>query len=275
MKKILLIEDSTAIRNCFSKLLNERGFCTIVAENGLAGIDRAQEHLPDLIICDIVMPQLDGYGVLTTLRQDPVTTTIPFIFLTAKTTQNDVRKGMEMGADDYITKPCKVDELLRAIATQFQKYPVSQQSQATTPYPSTSKTSAAEVAPTHLDPSSILPSLPQFSEIFDFIEANYHQSITLNDVAKAVGYSKGYLTEIVRSQTGCTINRWIVERRMAEVRALLLKSDRSMEEIAQEVGYQSLCHFFRQFRQHHGKTPQAWKKEQQNQFITQVNRNNC
>lgn len=266
MKKILLIEDSTAIRNLFSKSLNDHGFCTIVAENGLVGIHQAQEHLPDLIVCDIVMPQLDGYGVLRSLRQDSKTATIPLIFLTAKATRNDLRKGMEMGADDYITKPCTVDELLRAIATQLEKQAAFQQSWAghSQPIP---KASSAEVEALSLDPKSILPSLPQFSEIFDFIEANYYRPITLDDVAKAVGYSKGYLTDLVRSQTGHTINRWIVERRMAEVRSLLLQSDRSMEEIALAVGYQSLCHFFRQFRQHHGKTPQAWKKEQQNQFI--------
>lgn len=264
MKKILLIEDSTAIRNLFSKSLNDHGFCTIVAENGLVGIHQAQEHLPDLIVCDIVMPQLDGYGVLTSLRQDSKTATIPLIFLTAKVTRNDLRKGMEMGADDYITKPCTVDELLRAIATQLEKQAAFQQSWAAHSQPI--PTSSVEVRALSLAPISILPSLPQFSEIFDFIEANYRRPIALDDVAKAVGYSKGYLTDLVRSQTGHTINRWIVERRMAEVRSLLLQSDLSMEEIALAVGYQSLCHFFRQFRQHHGKTPQAWKKEQQNQF---------
>lgn len=263
MKKILLIEDSTAIRTLFSKSLSDRGFCTIVAENGLAGVHQAQEHLPDLIVCDIMMPQLDGYGVLIKLRQDSMTGTIPFIFITAKATRNDMRKGMEMGADDYITKPCTVDELCRAITTQLEKKVAFQNLWALHSQP-IYKASSAEVGTLYLDAKSILPSLPQFSEIFDFIEANFRRAITLEDVAKAVGYSKGYLTDLVRSQTGHTINRWIVERRMAEVRALLLQSDRSMEEIALEVGYQTLCHFFRQFRQHHGKTPQAWRKEQQN-----------
>ena len=108
MKKILVIEDEARTRNLFVKCLEAEGFYTIGAENGLVGIQQAQEKLPDLVICDIVMPQLDGYGVLTALRQNPVTAIIPFIFLTAKVFQADIRKGMELGADDYITKPCTV-----------------------------------------------------------------------------------------------------------------------------------------------------------------------
>ncbi len=228
MKKILLIEDSSAIRNLFSTSLNDCGFCTIIAEDGLAGIHQAQEHLPDLIVCDIVMPQLDGYGVLTKLRQNPTTATIPFIFITAKASRNDLRKGMEMGADDYITKPCTVDEVLRAIATQLEKQAALQQSWSLYSQPAF-RASPTIVEVRQLETKSILPSLSQFSEIFDFIEANYRQPITLEDVAKAVGYSKGYLTDLVRSQTGQTINRWIVERRMAEVRALLLQNALSID----------------------------------------------
>lgn len=270
MKKILLIEDSTAIRNLFSKSLNDRGFCTIVAENGSTGIYQAQVHFPDLIVCDIIMPQIDGYGVLTALRRNPITATIPFIFLTVKESWKELRKGMEMGADDYITKPCTVDDLLRAIAAQLEKQAALRQSWAVNSQP-VAQGSTAEVKDLSLEPKSILPSLPQFSEIFEFIEANYRRPITLEDVAKAVGYSKGYLTNLVRSQTGFPINRWIVERRMAEVRSLLLHSNLSMEEISTYVGYQSLCHFFRQFRQHHGKTPQNWRKEQQNQLVAPKN----
>lgn len=114
VKKILVIEDRPETRNLFLECLKAEGFYTIGAENGLVGVQRAHEELPDLIICDIIMPQLDGYGVLTTLRQNPVTAIIPFIFVSAKTTRSDLRKGMELGADDYLTKPCMVDELLRA-----------------------------------------------------------------------------------------------------------------------------------------------------------------
>lgn len=103
---------------------------------------------------------------------------------------------------------------------------------------------------------------PQLSAVFDFIEANYHQPITLCDVAQSVGYSAAYLTDLVRRCTGKPVNHWIVERRMLAARTLLLETDHSINQIAEAVGYQYEGHFFRQFRQYHKTTPQAWRKEQ-------------
>ena len=121
MKKILAIEDEARTRNLLLEFLAAEGYNTIEAENGSIGVQKAQEELPDLVICDIVMPQLDGYGVLKALRQNSATAIIPFIFLSDKVSQTDIRKGMELGADDYLTKPCTLKELLQAIATQLQK----------------------------------------------------------------------------------------------------------------------------------------------------------
>jgi EAL domain-containing protein (putative c-di-GMP-specific phosphodiesterase class I)/AmiR/NasT family two-component response regulator len=121
MKKILVIEDENLIRNNILELLEAEDFEPIGAENGSVGVYLARQHQPDLIICDVMMPDLDGYGVLTVLRQDPATAMIPFIFLTALTDRTDIRKGMELGADDYLPKPCTPDELLRAIATRLDK----------------------------------------------------------------------------------------------------------------------------------------------------------
>lgn len=112
-------------------------------------------------------------------------------------------------------------------------------------------------------PESIFPSNPKLSQVFQFIETNYHQSITLCDVAKSVGYSAAYLTDLVRRQTGKTVNHWIVERRIAEACCLLLETDRTVHEIAEALGYQNVGYFFRQFRQHQGTTPQAWRKSHQ------------
>ncbi len=116
MKKILVIEDEAQSRDIYLESLEEEGFDVIGAENGRVGVQRAQEQLPDLVLCDIMMPELDGYGVLTTLRKNPGTSTIPVIFVTAKTTEAERRYGMELGADDYLTKPCTAEDLLRAIA---------------------------------------------------------------------------------------------------------------------------------------------------------------
>src|SRR5438045_3390433 len=114
--KILVIEDDNITRDLYLKGLKAKGFDTISADNGLAGIQQAQECIPNLVICDIAMPDMDGYSVLNTLRQDPLTAIIPFIFLTGSSSKADVRKAMELGADDYLTKPSTLDELLRAIA---------------------------------------------------------------------------------------------------------------------------------------------------------------
>lgn len=122
MKKILLIEDNHDIRENTSEILLLAGYDVSTAENGKAGVDAAQRLKPDLIICDIMMPELDGYGVLHILNKNPETAAIPFIFLTAKTEKTDIRKGMTLGADDYLTKPFDDTDLLNAIETRLRKH---------------------------------------------------------------------------------------------------------------------------------------------------------
>lgn len=121
MKKILVIEDEELLRANTVQILELEDFITIEANNGWIGIKLAQEHLPDLILCDVMMPGVDGYGVLAALRQNPATATIPFIFTTAKASKADLRQGMNLGADDYLTKPITADELLSAISTRLEK----------------------------------------------------------------------------------------------------------------------------------------------------------
>lgn len=120
-KKILLIEDNKAVRENIIEILELAKFEVLSAPNGKAGVDKAVKENPDLIICDIMMPELDGYGVLHLLSKNPKTNTIPFIFLTAKADRSDFRKGMEMGADDYITKPFDDIELLNAVEARLKK----------------------------------------------------------------------------------------------------------------------------------------------------------
>ncbi len=126
MKKILVIEDETGVRENLIDLLDAEDFEAIAAENGRQGIELAKEILPDLILCDVMMPEMDGYGVLSELRQDPATAMIPFIFLTAKAAKGDTRRGMELGADDYLTKPFNRQEILAAISTRLEKQNLSQ-----------------------------------------------------------------------------------------------------------------------------------------------------
>jgi EAL domain-containing protein (putative c-di-GMP-specific phosphodiesterase class I)/ActR/RegA family two-component response regulator len=122
MPKILVIEDELSVRENLLELLNAEDFETVSAPNGKIGLDLAASDVPDLILCDLMMPEIDGYGVLTRLRQDPVTATIPFIFLTAKASKSDFRQGMDLGADDYLTKPFTRTELLSAILSRLEKH---------------------------------------------------------------------------------------------------------------------------------------------------------
>ncbi|NKB17672.1 MAG: response regulator, partial [Pseudanabaena sp. CRU_2_10] len=112
MTKILVVEDMDSLREEIIETLTYEGFEVIGAENGAVGVELALKHLPNLIICDVMMPELNGYETLTTLRREPSTATIPFIFLTAKADKVDMRQGMQLGADDYLTKPFTIEELL-------------------------------------------------------------------------------------------------------------------------------------------------------------------
>jgi CRP-like cAMP-binding protein/CheY-like chemotaxis protein len=120
--KVLIIEDNDDIRESTSEILELAGYAVIQAVNGKEGVAMAVSELPDLILCDIMMPEMDGYSVLHLLGKNQETAVIPFIFLTAKTDRQDMRKGMEMGADDYLTKPFDDVELFNAIAVRLQKY---------------------------------------------------------------------------------------------------------------------------------------------------------
>lgn len=115
MAKILVIEDETAIRNNLARFLRAENFEVMTAENGLLGVAAAREGRPHLIICDIRMPELDGYGVLAALRQDPATARIPFMFLTASADRAERHIGLAQGADEYMTKPFTLPDLLAAI----------------------------------------------------------------------------------------------------------------------------------------------------------------
>lgn len=121
MKTILLVEDDLALRENTAELLELSDYNVITAPNGQVGIDMAMQHKPNIIVCDIMMPLVDGYGVLEALSTNKETKHIPFIFLSAKTERSEVRKGMDLGADDYLTKPFEEEELISAIESRLAK----------------------------------------------------------------------------------------------------------------------------------------------------------
>jgi DNA-binding NarL/FixJ family response regulator len=120
-KKILVIEDEPEMRRNLTTLLRYHEFIPIAAENGRLGLEAARREKPDLILCDVMMPELDGYSVLQALQADPALARLPFIFLTAKGEKDDLRSGMNLGADDYLAKPVPNAELVRAIQTRLRR----------------------------------------------------------------------------------------------------------------------------------------------------------
>ncbi|PSR15509.1 DNA-binding response regulator [filamentous cyanobacterium CCP3] len=253
MKTILIIEDEAQTRSIFLKCLEFEGFCAVGASDGTSGVAMAQQHNPDLVVCDIMMPDMDGYSVLSALRKSRQTALIPLIFLTAKVTMADLRRGMELGADDYLTKPCTVEQFLAAINSRLQRQAEISELYGTAP--SESEQLAAE------SPYSIFPADPKLASVFRFIEAHYRQPISLNDVAQQAGYSPAYLTNLVQSHTGRTIKQWIIERRMAQAKTLLAKTSQPVRSIAEASGYSDAGYFTRQFRQFHGVSPQVWRQQ--------------
>jgi DNA-binding NarL/FixJ family response regulator len=120
-KKILIIEDEPEMRRNLATILRLEHYEPLTAEHGRAGVELARKDPPDLILCDVMMPELDGYGVLKALRAHPATEATPFIFLTAKGEKPDIRAGMNLGADDYLTKPVAKADLLNAIASRLKR----------------------------------------------------------------------------------------------------------------------------------------------------------
>ncbi|NJN03787.1 MAG: response regulator transcription factor [Leptolyngbyaceae cyanobacterium SL_1_1] len=259
MKTVLVIEDETQTRNIFLKCLEFEGFGAFGAASGMAGVALAKNHRPDLVVCDIIMPDMDGYSVLSALRKSQDTASIPLIFLTAKVTLSDLRRGMEMGADDYLTKPCTVEQFLAAIGSRLKRHEelslLYGQSASAIPLETTiGKLSEA-------DSPQFFPDCPKLAAVFQFIEAHFAQPVNLSDVAQAVGYSPAYLTNLVQTQTGRTVKRWIIQRRMAQARDLLTNTTQSVQQIAESAGYQDAGYFIRQFRQFHGASPQIWRQK--------------
>lgn len=121
MKKILVIEDTPAMCELIADTLSAHGFECVSAEDGMAGVEAAQRHHPDLVICDIHMPRMDGYGVLEAIRSEASMSTMPFIFLSGAAERGNIRRGMELGADDYLTKPFTIQELIASVTAQFEK----------------------------------------------------------------------------------------------------------------------------------------------------------
>lgn len=256
MPTILVIEDEAQTRKVLLNCLKFEGYRAIEADNGRIGIKLAQEYRPDLIVCDIMMPDIDGYGVLSVLRQTISTLSIPVIFLTAKVSMPDLRLGMDLGAEDYLTKPCNVERFLTAITTRLKRKKELQEC-----YGQKSNVSEGQ----SFFSQQQLPNCSKIDKVFEFIEANFQRPLELKEVASNLGYSPAYLTNLVRQKTGRTVKQWIIERRMNQARQLLLDTEKAIAQIAAEIGYTDTGYFIRQFKQLHGTSPNLWRNNPQNE----------
>jgi DNA-binding NarL/FixJ family response regulator len=148
VKRILLIDDESKFRELYGEVLRAEGYEVIEARHGREGIERARRDAPDLIICDITMPEMNGHRVLETLRDDPRTAHLPFVFLTGWSTPGDLRTGMNLGADDYLVKPAAPDELCAAVRARLRR------AEAAAP---AGRRAGREPAPADLTPLGLTP----------------------------------------------------------------------------------------------------------------------
>lgn len=181
MKKILVIEDEPEMRRNLLTILRLEKFEPVGAENGKAGIALAKATKPDLILCDVMMPEIDGFGVLKALRADAATASIPFIFLTAKGEKIDVRSGMSLGADDYLTKPVDKTDLLSAITSRFTR----QQQQVRTDFRPNFDS---------FEPLCVLGLTPRVAEVLLWVA----QGKTNSDIASILGVSESTVKKHVQ-----------------------------------------------------------------------------
>lgn len=202
MKTILVIEDEQTVRESILDLLEAEGFHGIGGENGNVGVQLARDHHPDLILCDVMMPDLDGFSVLSQLRTSPDTAGIPFIFLSACSTKADQRQGMELGADDYLTKPCTATDLLGAVSGRLAKYEalVERYLKKAEPEKSAEKAESAVDSPAGTD-------APQISGTRDGLLNHFYQELRnpLSNINMALHLLK--LERIGQESTIATVQR--------------------------------------------------------------------
>ncbi len=184
MKRVLLIEDDVILRENTAELLELSHFEVITAPNGTIGISTAKKEMPDIVVCDIMMPEIDGYGVLEALSKNSDTRFIPFIFLSAKTERKDVRKGMDLGADDYITKPFTEDELISAIDSRIAK--------------------ASILKDERLQANEAQDELRSLNDLKNYFDDNgQHFSFNKGDIIYSEGHNSNYIYLIAEGAVKC------------------------------------------------------------------------
>ncbi|TNE79058.1 MAG: response regulator [Bacteroidetes bacterium] len=244
MDRILLVEDEADIRENLAELFENRSFTVFTAENGSVGYEKAREIIPDLIISDVIMPVMDGFEMLDAIKKDARTMHLPVILLTAKGMLESKVKGLEIGADDYVTKPFEFDELLaRARSAINNRKRVLQK---------------IKISPSEEDVESKDDVF--LRKVIQAVEKNIDNfNFSIDDLAKEIGYSRSSIQKKIKSLTGKTTSQLIREFRLEKARQLIQQDAGFLSEIAMAVGFNSLSYFSNSYKEYFGVPPSKIK----------------
>tara|TARA_Y100000782_G_C10188440_1_gene268449 strand:+ start:10848 stop:11591 length:744 start_codon:yes stop_codon:yes gene_type:complete len=246
MALILVIEDDISVRENLEEILQFKGFQVISATDGVEGLNLAHEKEPDLIISDIMMPEMDGYEFLKNVRQSPKISNIPVILLTAKTLTESKIKGLEYGADDYVTKPFNAKELIVRV---YNLIDLRRKIKAS------AFLQSREVKVESSEDAFMRELLRLFS---DNMEDSHY---AIEDVVDAMGLSKSTLQRRVKHITDKTFNQLLREFRLEQARQVLEQGGGNISEVAYLVGFNSVSYFSFSFKNYFGFPPTEVKPE--------------
>jgi YesN/AraC family two-component response regulator len=253
---ILLAEDEPDLRMTLRDFLTMKGYEVLEARDGLEALELAQRHPVDVVLTDLRMPKLDGLELLKALRERDAR--IEVIVLTGQATVTDAIEALRDGRSfDFLLKPIgDLKRLERVIQRAYTQR--LERLKAEEPEPPSEREAliAAMLGPVE----GAIADHPKLLEALRFIAARFHTPIGLAEVAAAVGYTPSYLTHVMRRKTDMTVQRWIAEFRLAEAQRLLASTDWPLQQICETVGYGSLPHFHRSFRERFGLPPHEWRE---------------
>ena len=245
MKKVLVVEDEMQLRENIVELFQSRNYEVYAAENGIEGFEVAHKLLPDLIVSDVIMPEEDGFSLLSRLRKNPATELIPVIFLTAKNMVEAKIEGLELGADDYIVKPFSAAELLARSTNLIQKQE------------KLLKKGLISVSTEDIQPK---PEL-LVKEIIAFIEENLSNfNLSVEMVAKHLKISKSTVQRKLKAAVDKNLNQLIREYRLEKARKMIERQAGSLSEIATATGFNSLSYFSYSYKKYYGTAPSQLKR---------------
>lgn len=245
MNKVLIVEDEQDIRENIAEIFKLSKYKVFEAENGRKGLEAASELQPDIIVSDILMPEMDGFELLERIKTNPQTDHIPVILLTAKTMMDSKLKGLKIGADDYITKPFNVDELVL---------------RATNLVDTRKKLRRTPIIPEKLKVESKDDLF--IKKIYSIMEKNIDKfDFSVEDFVREMGYSRSAVQKKIKAITGKTATNLVRDYRLERAKQLIEQGAGFLSEIAGMVGFNSLSYFSNCYKQYFGVNPSEVKKK--------------